>query len=249
MRTKLFAVAACAVLLAGIGAYAWHVRQGTAAGNGRPRVAGPAPTDTVSERLKSVTAQAAHARARKARSSAYPFTGVPRSRQGLAFEDDPFIVESAEEQAWLDRQGYPNARQWAAYTQASDAMLGEAAAAGDVAAQTILDHRRLMAGDEAAIDDMLVSAAEGHGFALQMLASYMAPKDRLAGYALSRVLEMRGNYRVAGARDVMFGKPLNQVERMQAENEALRIYKSLYDLQKSIKGPNSPPVDPRPIGG
>lgn len=181
-----------------------------------------------------------------------PFPDLPQSRDGLPLDDDPFMATSKAEQSWLDRNGYPNAKQWAAYMQASDLQLREVAERGDRGAKTILDHRRLMAGDDAAITDLLTEGANGSAFALDMLASYLASTrggDRQTAYAVSRVSEMRGNLRVAAARDLMFDTPLTNSERMQGDQEAMDIYNSLYELQKKIRGPNSSPVDPRPIGG
>lgn len=180
----------------------------------------------------------------------HPFPELPSTRKGLPLDDDPFIATSREEQMWLDRNGYPNAPQWAALLQASDLQLKDAAAAGDRAAKALYDQRRLMAGDEMAIDSMLKDAAAGSTFALELLSSTLASKgDRTMGYAFSRVVEMRGNLRVGGARDVMFEKPLSQLERLEAEAEAKAIYDSLHQVQRSLKGPNSPASDPRPIGG
>ncbi|SDQ57085.1 hypothetical protein SAMN05216569_1632 [Pseudoxanthomonas sp. CF125] len=182
----------------------------------------------------------------------HPFPDLPLSRDGLQLADDPFMATSKAEQSWLDRNGYPNAKQWAAYAQASDQQLREAAEQGDRGAKAILDHRRLMAGDDAAVTDLLTEGAKGSGFALDMLASYLASNrggDRQTAYAVSRVSEMRGNFRIAAARDLMFDVPLTNSERMQGDLEAMDIYNKLYELQRKIRGPSSPPVDPRPIDG
>ncbi|UOV04368.1 hypothetical protein MUU77_03410 [Pseudoxanthomonas sp. F37] len=182
----------------------------------------------------------------------HPFPDLPQSRDGLPLNDDPFIATSKAEQAWLDRNGYPNAQQWAAYTRASDVQLRDAAKQGDKGATALLGHRRLMAGDDTAVVDLLTEGAKGSGFALDMLASYLASVrggNRQTAYAISRVSEMRGNFRVAAARDLMFDTPLTNTERMQGDQEAMEIYNSLLELQRKIRGPGSSPVDPRPIGG
>ena len=203
------------------------------------------------ERVRRISASKTHPPSPSA--DTHPFPEVPRSRSGLAFEGDPFIAKSKAEQAWLDRNGYPNKEQWAAYINASDLRLREAAELGDKAASGVLLHRRLMGGDDSAIDAMLTEGALGSGFALDMLASFLASsrggEDRMIAYAISRVSEMRGNLRLSGARDLMFDKPLSSVERIQAEQEAVEIYNSIYRLQKNLKGPDSSPVDPRPIDG
>lgn len=181
----------------------------------------------------------------------HPFPEIPKTRDGLALESDPFIATSIEEQAWLDRNGYPNEPQWAAYSQATEMQLREAAATGDKAAKVILLHRQLMAGDDSAINELFNEGVSGSGFALDMLASFLASSrgsDRSTAYAVSRVSEMRGNLRVAIARDLMFDSPLTQDERRQGEKAALEIYSALASQQKKER-PNSSPVDPRPIGG
>lgn len=181
-----------------------------------------------------------------------PFPDLPLSRDGLPLNDDPFIATSKAEQSWLDRNGYPNAQQWAAYTEASDLQLRDAAEQGDKGAAAMFGHRRLMAGDDTAVVDLLTEGAKGSGFALDMLASYLASArggNRQTAYAISRVSEMRGNFRVAVARDLMFDTPLTNAERMQGDQEAMEIYNSLLELQRKIRGPASSPVDPRPIGG
>lgn len=180
----------------------------------------------------------------------HPFPEVPRTRQGLPLADDPFIATSIAEQKWLDRNGYPNAQQWRTLLQASDFQLRDAALAGDEAAKTLLDQRRLMSGDDTAIDNMMRDAATGSTFALELLSSTLAGPggDQVMGYALSRVVEMRGNYRVAIARDFMLHHPLSQSEKMRAEKIAIEMYNSLRQLQIKLEGPNSTPVDPRPVG-
>lgn len=182
----------------------------------------------------------------------HPFPEIPRSRSGLPFENDPFIAKSKEEQAWLDRNGYPNEKQWAAYTRASDLQLREASMLGDKAARGVLLHRELMSGNDAAIDEMLKEGAAGSGFALDMLASFLASNrggDKVSAFAISRVSEMRGNFRLAGARDLMFDRSLTNLERLQGEQEAMEIYRSIHELQKKLRGADSSPVDPRPVGG
>lgn len=211
--------------------------------------AGQRPDD-LAKRIEQAKAQAKPESLRPP--GQHPFPDLPQSREGLPLEDDPFMAKSKAEQLWLDRNGYPNAKQWAAYTQASDLQLREAAAQGDRGAKAMLDHRRLMAGDDAAVTDLLTEGAKGSGFALDMLASYLASTrggDQQTAYAVSRVSEMRGNLRVAGARDLMFSTPLTDSERMEGDLEAMEIYNSLYELQQKLKGPSSSPVDPRPIGG
>lgn len=181
----------------------------------------------------------------------HPFPGIPKSRAGLPLEGDPFVATSKAEQAWLDRNGYPNAEQWKAYSEASDGLLADAAASGDTVAKVMLDNRRLMFGDKTAFKDLFSAGTNGSMFALEMLSAFMAGSsngDPVMGYALSRVVEMGGNYRVAMGRDAMFNDLLNPVQRMEAEGKAIAIYNDINKFkEKGAKGGN--PVDPRPIGG
>ncbi len=181
----------------------------------------------------------------------HPFPEVPRSRKGLALETDPFMAESVAEQEWLDRNGYPNAAQWAAYSTAGDIQLEAAALAGDETAAAMLAQRQLINGDETALERMLTAGATGNTFALELLASTMiGPKqDPVAGYAISRVVEMRGNIRIGFHRDAMFNTPLSPMERIEAEQEAVEMYQRMLRLQRTLLGDNSPLVDVRPIGG
>lgn len=71
----------------------------------------------------------------------------------------------------VDRHGYPNVEQWMALTRASDQHLHDAAALGDTVAAALLNQRRLMAGDDAAIKDMLDATAAGSTFSLELLAT------------------------------------------------------------------------------
>lgn len=179
----------------------------------------------------------------------HPFPNIPRSRAGLPLEGDPFTANSPEEQAWLDRNGYPNAVQWETYSQASDGLLLAAASAGDSVAKAMLDNRRLMAGDKSAFQDILESGAAGSLFAMEMASSYLAGSskgDPITAYALSRAVEMKGNLRVALGRDAMFRKPLNPLQRMEGEAKALAIYRSLNAANGSGR---KNVVDARPIDG
>jgi len=181
----------------------------------------------------------------------HPFPEVPQSRKGLALETDPFMAESVAEQEWLDRNGYPNAAQWAAYSTAGDIQLEAAALAGDKSAAAMFAQRQLINGDETALERMLTAGATGNTFALELLASTLVgvKKDRVSGHALSRVAEMRGNIRTGFVREAMFSPPLSPLERVEAENEAAEMYKRMLRLQRTMLGANSPPVDMRPIGG
>lgn len=176
----------------------------------------------------------------------HPLPAVPKSRAGLPMDNDPFIAESIAEQRWLDRNGYPNADQWREYTVASDAVLEQASAAGDTVARAMLDSRALMRGDQDAMNRLMGAAEEGSAFAMALLSSYMAssPKgDPKFGYALSRVLEMRGDYRAAIGREGMFPRALSPAERTAAEADALVIMER---LKANYRGRAF--VDPRPRG-
>lgn len=181
----------------------------------------------------------------------HPFPEVPTSRKDMDLESDPFTAESVEEQAWLDRNGYPNAKQWEALNLASDMQLLQAAEAGDTAARALYDQRRLIAGDTEAIDSMINLGARGSLFSLELLASTLAGpgNDPVTAYALTRVVEMRGNYRIGMGRDMMFRRPLTNLERVEGEQAALDLYGRIGALERSIRGGSASQVDPRPIGG
>lgn len=180
-----------------------------------------------------------------------PFSNVAKSREGLDFETDPFYPKSKEEQDWLDRHGYPNAEQWREYNAASDAQLEQAADNGDTVAETLLNSRRLYAGNESAETAMLYSAALGNTFALEMLSSSMATgkngHDPIDGYAFSRVAEMRGNLTLGMGREALFPVRLNNQQRVEAEGRALYYFNILSEAQKEIQGVNAVIVDLRPI--
>lgn len=174
------------------------------------------------------------------------FSHLPQSRAGLPLEDDPFVAASAAEQRWLDRNGYPNAVQWKAYSTATDAALQQAAADGDRLAAVILDGRALVKGDRRAPDRLFQAAAQdGSMFALSLLQAYMAGSpagDPVLAYSISRVLEMKGDKRIALAREIMFRRPLTAEERMRGEADAIRLYE---ELKKKSSGRFG--VDPRPF--
>lgn len=181
----------------------------------------------------------------------HPFPHIPSSRSGLPLEDDPFGASSVAEQAWLDRNGYPNAIQMKEYTTASDESLQMAADSGDTVAKTYLDFRNFVRGVEGAESALLHSAAMGNSFALESLSSFHSGSsrgDRIMGYALSRVLEMRGNHSAGILRNMTMRTPLTDIERLNAETEALAIFNHFLELRRENQV-TTPPVDPRPIGG
>lgn len=178
-----------------------------------------------------------------------PFPDVPRRRDGLDFETDPFGPTSHAEQRWLDDHGFPNVGQWETYLTASDALLEQVAGSGDPVARTILD-MRLLPVDPQARTRLFHAGAEGNLFALNSLAAYLAGSkdgDLQAAYSISRVAEMRGDSRVAMARDVMMRRRLDDIERMQAEAEAIRMNHQLDRLYRQKHGANPPPPVRRPI--
>ncbi|WP_230939183.1 hypothetical protein [Xanthomonas translucens] len=185
----------------------------------------------------------------KKKSVRHPFPEVPRTREGLSFKDDPSFAESKAEQQWLDRHGYPNEKQWEAYMLAPDALLKQAAEAGDMAAQAMLD-ARLLPVDKQAQQRLIEAGAEGNLFALSMLASYQGGSsggDPVAAYALSRVTEMRGDTRAGITRDLMITKPLSNEQRMLGEAEALRLNEAIEKIYIAKHGV-APSLDKRPIG-
>ena len=220
------------------------VRAGLTADGARPSLAPKAASDG----RRAITETDRESASPKFR---HPFPDVPQSRKGLALETELFMAESVAEQEWLDRNGYPNAAQWAAYSTAADVQLEAAALAGDKTAAAMFAQRQFIQGDETAIERMLTAGATGNTFALELLASTLiGPKqDPVAGYAMSRVVEMRGNIRIGFHRDAMFNTPLSPMERIEGEQQAIEMYQTLLRLQRTILGNNSPAADMRPIGG
>lgn len=174
------------------------------------------------------------------------FSHLPQSRHGLPLDSDPFVAASVEEQMWLDRNGYPNAEQWVAYSSASDGLLAQAAADGDTFAAVILDSRALANGDKGAVNRLLKESQNGSTFALSMLQAYMAnsPKGNPSlAYSLSRVLELKGDTRAGLARDFSSGVAnLSPAQRVKAEANALKLFEQLKETSKK-----QPFVDKRPF--
>ena len=177
-----------------------------------------------------------------------PFQHIPMTRRGLNLEDDPFLPRSRAEQDWLDRHGYPNALQYSEYQAASDQQLQQAADAGDELAKTYLNSRKLLQGDKDAEITMLREGALGNSFALELVSSAIAHDDPVEGYALSRVVDMSGNFAIAQARDLFFpgASSLTIAQRTEAENRA-RAYLQLFkEYRRETEGPGATFFDPRP---
>ncbi|MFC6183558.1 hypothetical protein [Pseudoxanthomonas japonensis] len=155
------------------------------------------------------------------------------------------MAESVEEQRWLDRNGYPNAEQWKTYSMSSDSMLQLAAESGDKLAGVVLDSRALYKGDKGASDRLFHAAEDGSMFALSLLQAYMAASpngNRELAYAISRVMEMKGDTRAALARDFSFPSALTAEERLKGEALTLQLHKQLKSNTKTTSF-----VDPRPF--
>lgn len=180
------------------------------------------------------------------RATVDPFSGVPKTRKGLPFDDDPFVAESLQEQQWLDRNGYPNAKQWATYSAASDLVLEVAAASGDNVASVMLAARQLARGDTEASGRLMTAGMSGSSFALSLLAAYLANGKNgnpELGYAVSRLIELRGDWRSGIMREEMYRTPLSPMQKVRAESEAMKLlndFRSLSGVQLYI--------DPRPPG-
>jgi hypothetical protein len=183
----------------------------------------------------------------------HPFPGVSRSRRELPLEGDPFAPTSKEEQEWLDRNGFPNAEQVHAYSTSSDAALEQAVAAGDLVAQVELDGRRVRMGDRVAQARLMAATAAGSNYALTTLAVYLGRPgpggEPARAYALTRVAEMLGDYKMGLLRDFIVSKPLDPSTRLKAEAEALKMYQNIVDERRKRQGPAAAIVDPRPLSG
>lgn len=174
-----------------------------------------------------------------------PFSLVPKTREGLPLDNDPFVAESPQEQRWLDRNGYPNAKQWMAYSAAPDMVLEQAATAGDGIADVMLAARQLAHGDIRASGKLMVAGMNGSSFALSLLAAYLASGKNgnpELGYAVSRVIELRGDWRAGIMRDVMFRVPLSPEQKFRAENKAAQLFND-FKAHSRVQ----PYVDPRPL--
>jgi hypothetical protein len=177
------------------------------------------------------------------------FTSLPQSRVGLRFSSDPFGATSVAEQQWLDRNGYPNEKQWAAYKTASDGLVAQAAAAGDPLARIEADSRRLMKGDMSGQDGLMKAAVEGSQYALETLAAFHAGSgqgDRKSAYMLYRFGELRGNTTMAIVRNQLVDQ-LTPLQRREAEAGALQLFHQTSSHTRSRTGPRAS-VDPRPFG-
>lgn len=177
----------------------------------------------------------------------HPLPLLPRSREGMELNNDPYQPTSKAEQAWLDRNGFPNSEQFRAFSTATDQTLEQAAASGDSVAKVFLSTRKLRRKDPAAKDELLAEAANGSTFALANLASFEAGSpsgDPVIAYAFSRAWEMKGDHGAATAREFIFPKPLTQQQRLEGEREAVELFDAL--RRKSSKGAQF--VDPRPTG-
>jgi hypothetical protein len=174
-----------------------------------------------------------------------PFFRVPKTRNGLPLEGEHFIAESVQEQRWLDRNGYPNTQQMATYSAASNMTLEQAAASGDNVAEVMLTARQLAHGDPKAAGKLMTAGMNGSSYALSTLASYLAGGKHgnpELGYAVSRVVELRGDWRAGITRDFMFRVPLTPLQKTRAEGEAIRMLDSFRK-----HSPINPYVDPRPL--
>lgn len=174
-----------------------------------------------------------------------PFPGVPKSRIGLPMGSDPFTAQSREEQQWLDRNGYPNEQQWQAYTVAADVTLEAAAAHGDSIAAVMLAARQFAHGDPQASGKLLTAGAHGSGFALSMLASHLDTSKQFGnpelGYAISRLAELRGDWRIGFVREGMFAHALSSEQKTRANAKALEML-----AEFSKRNPAWSQPDPRP---
>lgn len=204
--------------------------------------------DVALAKAANVSPVPASARVRAQKPSA--FANIPNSRVGLSLVKDPFGASSIEEQRWLDRNGYPNEKQWLTYKTASDSLIAQAAESGDKIAVIELDARRLMKGDQTGRDGLMKAAVEGSQYALETLASYLASSssgDPKSAYMLYRYGEMRGNLQLGMPRDLLVEK-LSPTARLEAEASALKLFTASSNAQRARLSPGARFVDPRPIG-
>ncbi|NYZ62708.1 hypothetical protein [Luteimonas deserti] len=251
-RTKWIAVFLCLTVLA-VGLTAlFRYRNSPQAG---PALSANAPTDTTipanddplhltSPAASGVTATGA------AQIVSDPFPGIKKDRHNTALEDDMFGPQSKAEQAWLQRNGYPTKEQIQAYSVATDAALEQASRRGDQVAQTFLDMRKLMEGDESAEVRLLDQVAKGYTYPLLSMAGYYAGsqtgRDVPKAYSYTRVLEMLGDTKMGLVRDMLLPAQPDPSQKLEAESQALAHYNALLQRRRELVGPNAPPMDPRP---
>lgn len=264
MKSSKAAIVVLVIVAAAVAVLARN-RQGDEALADATRVAGAvdAPLEVASRGLeqaesapakspgeRSGTAANAASSAIGLQSHVHPFADIPRSRLGLALADDPFDAQSRQDQAWLDRHGYPNALQWSAYSSAPTDELQRAADLGDALARTLLDGRRLAAGDPDALEALLQQGGRGNTFAIELAAGAFAGSgahaDPVMAYALYRLAELRGHHAAALSRESILGAALDSMQRLEAERNALALYASMTsDGQGSIGVPCR--ADPGPV--
>jgi len=110
----------------------------------------------------------------------------------------------------------------------------------------MLDARRLAQGDPGAEASLMAAGANGSQFALKMLAAYMAGSkhgDPVRAQSLRRVLQFRGDWRSGFLVDGESLQALDSLQRLQADAEALRMFRDMRRQSRRAKF-----VDPRPIG-
>ena len=111
--------------------------------------------------------------------------------------------------------------------------------------RVVLDARRLSQGDMDAAGRLLHAGSKGSLFALSLLQAHMAGAptgNPVMGYALGRVMEMKGDSRISMARDGTFRAPISAEQRILGERMALEIFS-----QPKEASPQAGAVDPRPI--
>lgn len=246
MKKGLFSLVVVAILMCGFFYLNSTIVEGNPVGPkievGRTLSPEPETADEheVSRRLISISQKAVVSRG---------VPGVPQTRDGMSLQAEPFIAASIDEQRWLDRNGYPNSEQLRVYSSLPDSSLAKAANEGDSVAAVMLANRGLIQGEPGAGEELLALAAAGSGYALQVHAAFLAGSSRgnpREAWAISRVEEMRGNMRLALARDAMFPQPLSQSERLQGDARALELFAMLRRLRVEVNGSDEGWVDPRP---
>lgn len=238
-KTTLFVAVLC-----GFAATSMGCKRASEAVSGKPEIEVESALYDASDRTKyDATGPDGLPPAGASSHSLSPFANVPKTREGLPLDDDPYGADSPDDQRWLDRNGYPNAEQWRVYSSADDGLLRLAAESGDQVAQVFLDASLLSQGDTEAVDRLFFAAERGSAFALSMLQAYMVGSSNgnpELGYAISRVMEMKGDTRIALVRDMSFAAPLTGERKMRAEAMALQLFDQ---LKRNAK--HHPFIDPR----
>jgi hypothetical protein len=250
VRQKKYVVIAL-VVLAAVSLLLVVFTHGSSVNPFKSDIAATSPHEQSSQALETQEISTDAASQKKISVDGYPFPLLKRNRKDLALTEDLFGPQSREEQAWLDRNGYPTRDQVETYSSASDAELEQAARLGDKVAEVFLNQRNLMKGDSEAESRLIDQAAKGTTYALLGMAGYYAgsktANDPMKAYAYTRAIEMLGDQKMGLTRDFILHGQLDPRARFEAEALSIKTYNEIVRRRRLLLGPSAPIVDPRPV--